>query len=373
MRVHQSGHCYLDLVEKKENRIIAKSRATIWSYTYANVSQSFSTMTGSKLAPGMKILLNASINFHEIYGLSLNVHDVDPNFTIGERERRKQEVMARLEREGLFELNGKLPLPLVPQNIAVISSATAAGWEDFRHQLTSNTQQYMVNAQLFDATMQGNDAPESISRSIEEIAGSSKHFDLVAIIRGGGAQTDLDCFDDYALCKAIAQCSIPVITGIGHERDTTIADLVAHTRMKTPTAVAEFILNGMFNFESNLVRHFERVAHQADRLLRKNHEALDRMLHVLKLGIHKRLHAQDLIIAQLENSLNTAPQKLIQRHHEKLQFLGKMIQSHDPNTILQRGFSITRINGQPVGPEAPKKGDQVETTTKNHSFVSRIE
>src|SRR5690606_24904261 len=233
----------------------------IWSYTYQGIRSRFVNTTGQSLSNGMKILALVNVQFHEIYGLSINIKDIDPNFTIGERAKRKQEIIDQLNREGLVHLNKQFVLPQVPQRLAVISSSTAAGLGDFDNQLKQNPQRYQVHWELFPATMQGNGASESIINSIATIEGklTKKKFDLLVIIRGGGAKTDMDCFDEYDLAKAIANCSLPVVTGIGHERDECVADLVAHTKMKTPTAVAEFILSGFRDFENTLQNKLKQI------------------------------------------------------------------------------------------------------------------
>ncbi len=254
INVNSNGHCYLTLVEKgeTEDRIVAQARATIWSYTFRMLRPFFETTTGQKLTDGIKVLLQVSVEFHELYGYSLNVRNIDPTYTLGDQAKKRREIIQRLTEEGVITMNKELELPLVPQRIAIISSATAAGYEDFIEQLTNNGQGFHFYTVLFPAVMQGNQAEHSIIGALDKIFPYEDFFDLVVIIRGGGSQVDLSCFDNYNMAYHVTQFPLPVLTGIGHEKDDSILDLVAHTRLKTPTAVAEFILDGVAAFEDRV-------------------------------------------------------------------------------------------------------------------------
>ncbi|MDP4206746.1 MAG: exodeoxyribonuclease VII large subunit, partial [Bacteroidota bacterium] len=239
---------------------------------YRMLKPYFESTTGHQLAAGIKVLLNVTVEFHEVYGFSLNVRDIDPTYTLGDLARKRAEIIARLEREGVLTMNKELPMPLIPKNIAVISSPTAAGLGDFMDQLDKNPYKYRFYTRLFPALMQGAGAEASIISALEQIYELEELFDVVVLIRGGGASVDLNCFDSYELAYHITQFPLPVITGIGHEKDDTIVDLVAHTRVKTPTAAAEFILNRMHSFSSSideLGTRFVKVV--------KNRLALERM------------------------------------------------------------------------------------------------
>ena len=254
LKTNRSGHCYLALIEKEENgdAIVAQARATIWSYTYRMLQPYFESTTGQQLTEGLKVLLSVSVEFHELYGFSLNVRDIDPTYSLGDMARRRREIIARLQSDGVAEMNKELELPLVPQKIAIISSPTAAGYQDFVDQLIKNPAGYKFHLKLFPAIMQGNQAESSIIGALEQIFLYEHFFDAVVIIRGGGSQADLSCFDNYNLAYYITQFPLPVITGIGHEKDDSIVDLVAHTRLKTPTAVAEFLISGVAQFDLHL-------------------------------------------------------------------------------------------------------------------------
>ena len=254
LKTNRSGHCYLNLIEKEENgdAIVAQARATIWSYTFRMLQPYFESTTGQQLTEGLKVLLSVSVEFHELYGFSLNIRDIDPTYTLGDMARRRREIIARLQADGVAEMNKELELPLVPQKIAIISSPTAAGYQDFIDQLIKNPAGYKFHLKLFSAIMQGNQAESSIISALEQIYLYEDFFDAVVIIRGGGSQADLGCFDNYNLAYYITQFPLPVITGIGHEKDDSIVDMVAHTRLKTPTAVAEFLISGVAQFELHL-------------------------------------------------------------------------------------------------------------------------
>lgn len=388
MRHNRNGHCYLELVEKEDDRIMAKSRATIWSYTYRNLSAWFEGITGQTLKPGMKILFNAIIQFHEVYGFSLNIRDIDAQYTLGERAVRRQEIIQNLQDDGVFEMNKELNLPAVPQRIAVISSESAAGFGDFMDQLNNNEYGYHFDIQLFNSTMQGDKAESSIINSMHQAFDRIEDFDLLVIIRGGGASTDLDCFDSYELGSHIAQYPIPVITGIGHERDETITDLVAHTKMKTPTAVAEFIIMGGRNFEEQLDEHFNLLANELNQLLIEENHKTDQLINKfqrnvqtilseenLKLNGFKqrlRFNHKALLITnehQLEKYsgiLSKQPPRIIEKEHKKLEHLNRELEIIDPVNILKRGYSITMVDGINLNKVNTLEKEATITTTTDH-------
>lgn len=243
LKVNFKGHCYLELIEKDDisDTIVAKSRATIWSNVYRLIKSYFETSTKQTFESGIKILIKASVEFHEVFGMSLNIIDIDPSYTIGDLTIKKQQTIRQLEEEGVLEMNRELALPTFIQKIAIISSKQAAGYEDFITHLNQNSANIKIYTKLFPSIMQGNDAENSIIQSLDKINSTDDFFDIVVLIRGGGSQIDLSCFDNYWLAYNIAQFPLPVFTGIGHEKDESIADIVANTRFKTPTAVANYI------------------------------------------------------------------------------------------------------------------------------------
>ncbi len=277
MKVNRSGHCYLELVEKEGKKIIARARGIIWSYTYRILQSYFETTTGQSFSHGLKILVQVSVSYHPVYGMSLVIKDIDPAYTIGDMAIQRKEIIERLQKEGVFDMNRELELPLVPQKIAVISAGTAAGYHDFIHQLAGNQAGIRFYTCLFEAYMQGNEAVPSIIHALERIYPFEDFFDAIAIIRGGGATADLSSFDNYELALNIAQFPLPVITGIGHEKDDTVIDMVAHKRLKTPTAVAEFFISGAEQFVDRLKDLELRMVSITRELVQLNNQKLERI------------------------------------------------------------------------------------------------
>ncbi len=341
MKVNRTGHCYLELVEKDEatDDIRARARATIWSYAFRMIRPYFETTTGQPLSEGIKVLVQVAVEYHPAYGMSLNIKDIDPTYTLGDIFRRRKEIIRKLEEAGVLEMNKELPLPLVPQRIAVISSATAAGYQDFTDQLDRNSYGFRFEHTLFEATMQGNEAVATILAALDRIFGMEESFDAVAIIRGGGAQADLGCFDNFELAYAVAQFPLPVVTGIGHEKDDTILDLVAHTRQKTPTAVAEFFIAGVARFserltslERNVVREVrkilderreelediaEQVGTAAGKYLRTSGSRLQKQGQRLRNGVSRYVYDQRQVLDRKKYTLAGTATRIV-RHHLNL-------------------------------------------------------
>lgn len=372
LRINQKGHCYMELVEKENNFIQAKIRANIWSYTYRTVSSQFEHATGSSLKPGIKVLFNLSINFHEVYGLSLTVNDIDPNYTIGERSRLREETIQRLQSEGLVEQNKRLELPIVPQKIAVISSDSAAGFGDFINQLNDNSRGFSFKTELFPALMQGNEAVISIRKALKEIHESQEAFDVVVLIRGGGAQADLDCFDTYELARAIALFPLPVLTGIGHERDNTVADFVAHTSLKTPTATAEFLITGMNRFDDLLHEYIYRVEKVFEGKLNIEQQKLQHLSSQIEQNTNRTLSTFNYELEQKAMTLNHGTERYLDRQKSLLDTLGKQLRLIDPNTIFERGYSITLKNGKSVANQNIEAGDLLETRAFKKHIKSQV-
>jgi len=376
LKQNVKGHCYMELVEKENSFIQAKIRANIWAYTYRTLSQQFSQATGTHLKPGIKVLFNVSINFHEVYGMSLTVNDIDPNFTIGEKSREREETIKKLREEGYLELNKALALPLVPQRIAIISSKTAAGYGDFMDQIQKNAQGYSFKTQLFDAVMQGNETTSSIERALERIKEQHTEFDLIAIIRGGGAQTDLDSFDAYGLAKLIAAAPLPVLTGIGHERDQTIADMVANTSLKTPTAVAEFIINGMDRFYNSIYDMNVRLERGIRDKFARAKDELVYQGHRLERSSSGFIKQADNLLRDKQHMIKFASRAQIEKQRSQLNSLGEKIKLIDPVNIFKRGYSITLKNGRSINQQKVELGDLLVTKnqhTRIESTVTNIE
>ncbi|MGC2063471.1 MAG: exodeoxyribonuclease VII large subunit [Thermodesulfovibrionales bacterium] len=395
-RSNPKGHCYLELVEKRDNTIIAQIKANAWSYTYRSIAPRFEKATGERLRAGMQVLLSVNVTFHEVYGLSLNIRDIDPTYSLGEMARRKRETIERLKKEGLTDLNKSLPLPLVPQRIAVISSSTAAGYGDFINHLATNPNGYRIYHALFQAILQGQEAEASILASLAGIRKKIAGFDAVVIIRGGGSQLDLSCFDSYSLAAEVARFPIPVITGIGHERDDTVIDIVAHTKMKTPTAVAEFLLSGMRDFEDRVVSAQRRLTELARGMLRDEGHRLKIMAQHITYLLTKRFHAEHkrlntvthglkqetgTVINMNRNRLSLNMTRLgsglrgsLQTQQSRLKHLEQAVRHLDPVNVLRRGYSITyHRNRAAKDTEDINKGDVITTRLYNGSIKSTVE
>ena len=374
LRMNQKGHCYLELVEKEEEKVVAKQRSTIWAYTYRNLSPWFETMTGQSLKPGIKILCNVVVQFHELYGLSLNIRDIDANYTLGERAKKRQEVIDQLKEEGVFNMNKMLELPLVPQNIAIISSPSAAGFGDFMHQIQHNSFGYTFHIRLFKAIMQGEEAVASIVNALHRVHHLSDQFDLLVIIRGGGSQIDLDCFDIYELATHVAQFPLPVITGIGHERDETITDLVAHTKMKTPTAVAELLINGMRNFEFNVETIFKSIANRTTQYLQQEGLRLQKFIYQLRSVSHSRIMQQDQKAAALHQGMKHASAQYFREAERKIYLLENSLELLNPQNVLSRGYAIASHKNKMLKDTGKlKKGDIIQIETLDHRITSKFE
>ena len=370
LKVNYSGHCYLELIDKEESgdSIRAKARATIWASVFRMLQPYFETTTHTQLTAGIKVMIKVSAEFHELYGFSLNVTDIEPSFTIGELARQKQEIINRLKSEGVFDMNKALPFPELPRKIAIISSKTAAGLGDFMDQITGNSFGYKFYLKLFPAVMQGDEAEQSVIAAMDRIYAVEDCFDLVVIIRGGGAQSDLHCFNSYWLTSNICQFPLPVLTGIGHEQDETIADLVAHTRLKTPTAVAEFLIDCYRQADEAIHERSLLLSDMVTEKVEREKELLKRMYLLIKPAIKEKLasYSGNLRISGLNlkgsvkhlyiknsGTLNTREKQFKTLVKEfltakKLEIDGfeRMKDYLDPFLILKRGYSVTYHNGK---------------------------
>lgn len=374
LRTNATGHCYLELVEKQGQQIIAKSKATIWANNYSNLSLWFEKMTGSELKSGMKILCNAAVQYHEVFGMSLNIRDIDASFTIGEKAANRQKTINQLDEEGVLTMNKELPLDLVLQNIAIISSPTAAGYGDFLDQLNNNSFGFHYNLKLYEAIMQGNTSAQSITDALLKIYESDSKFNAVVIIRGGGSQIDLDSYDSYEIAAHIAQFPIPIITGVGHERDESVADIVAHEALKTPTAVAEFIINKSASFESDVIENFQTINSLVKQALNSYDQELIHLGSKLTLTSKSMILGKGHIFASLNNQLRQATKHFIHNQHTTLDSIQSSLKNLAPENVLKRGYSITTSNGLLINKNTKlKKGESLITETKDliiHSTVT---
>ena len=360
VRTNATGHCYLEFVQKdpRSNNLIAKARGTIWGNVFRLLKPYFENETGQAFVSGIKVLVKVSVDFHELYGYSLTVTDIDPSYTLGDMARRRREILKQLEEEGVLTLNKELPLPPLVQRIAVISSATAAGYDDFCNQLQHNADGFAFNSRLFPAVMQGEKVEESIINALDTINAEDGHWDAVVIIRGGGATSDLSGFDTYLLAANCAQFPLPIITGIGHERDDTVIDSVAHTRVKTPTAAAEFLINHLRVTADRLEEFSNAVAYYANRRIELEHNRLERLAtglpSIVNMGCFRERHT----LASLQQRLNATIGNYFTREQHRLDLLSQQIRSSSPEHLLKRGYSITLKDGKAVtDPAQTQAGD----------------
>lgn len=355
LKVNYSGHCYLELIEKGASDGVpkAQARAVIWRSHYPRIASYFESTTGQRLEAGMQLLVKATVSYHELYGFSLQISDIDASYTLGEMERKRQETIARLKAEGVWEMNQTLPLPLVVQRIAILSSSKAAGYQDFYQELSQSP--YRFHTDLFESVMQGEAAESSLISALGEVAERIDDYDVVVIIRGGGSTSDLNCFNSYRLCSHIAQFPLPVLTGIGHDKDQSVADLVAHTALKTPTAVAGWLVDRMQQIEGWL-DGAALTLHDASLNLTRNHLLrLERNEEEIK-NLSRRLI--DLQRSRLEQYALRLPEecgRLLRREGERIRHLESLTESHSPSRILRLGFSVTRLAGRAIrtAEEAP--------------------
>lgn len=375
MHENVSGHCYLDLIEKADDTdvLVAKQKATIWAFTYRMLKPYFESETGATLRAGMKVLLLCEVEFHEVYGVSLNVRDIDPAFTVGEMAVRRAEIIRRLTDDGIVDMNKQQPLAPVPQRVAVISSATAAGYGDFCDQLRNNVFGYTFYTKLFPATMQGAQTEQSVVAALDKICDFIDNFDVVVIIRGGGATSDLVAFDNYNLALHCAQFPLPIISGIGHQRDESVVDLVAHTRVKTPTAAAEFLVARINDFEKNIDEMAQNVAFSAREVV--HDELLRLQQRIARLGVVQRVCVRhDAALQHLTMRLRNAAKMAISSEEKRMALVEKSIKYADPATLLQRGFTLTTKHGKivkSVCDVAP--GDIVTTHLADGAFTAMVQ
>ena len=398
VRLNTSGHCYLEFVEKhaQSGQLIARMRASVWAKTFYILKPFFERETGQPFASGLKVLVKVTVGYHELYGFSLNVLDIDPAYTVGDMLRRRMEIIRRLKEEGVFSLNKEIPFPLLPQRLALITSPTAAGYEDFVNQLTGNKAGYTFYLKLFPAIMQGEKTEPSVIAALEHIFRHIDHFDLVVILRGGGATAELSSFDSYLLATNCAQFPLPVVTGIGHERDDTILDLVAHTRLKTPTAVAEFLISCMDTLAAELNElqqqvqtcPAERILREMNRLqlaggrlpslasglLGQSRSQLQTLGAALPLSVSALLNKHANFLLSLQTSMKQSLHSKIAAENHSMNLAEQFISMSSPDYILKKGYSLSLKNGKIVKHAADiAPGDILCTRFADGEIISRVQ
>jgi exodeoxyribonuclease VII large subunit len=367
------GHYYMELIQKDEHSAtpIAKAPARCWASKWMMIRPYFERTTGQQLHAGMKVLLKVYAQFHEAYGFAWIVTDIDPTYTLGDMARKRQEIIRQLKEEGVFDLQKELSLPLFCQRIAVISSETAAGYGDFCNQLADNPYGFQFEAQLFPAIMQGEGVEQSIINALERIYDTD--YDAVVIIRGGGATSDMSGFDTLALAENVANFPLPIITGIGHDRDESILDMVSHTRVKTPTAAAAFLIDHLKEVLDVIEASQERITSLALQKLSTLHsqfsivqETIPRLFSIVKTRQEAKLDAfYQRLLTALDHRLTS------ERH--RMELMEEKVKALDPTLLLKRGYSITLFNGRAVrDPQMLKEGDEIETRIEKGVIISKV-
>lgn len=351
VKVNSSGHCYLELIDKGANDGAngvpkAQARGVIWRSHYARVVGLFEAESGQRLTRGIKILVKVTLNYHELYGLSLQITDIDPSYTLGDMEHRKQEAIAQLQNDGVWDMNREQPLPPLVQRIAVISSSKAAGWQDFRNELFKYG--YTFIAVLHEAVMQGEGAEQSIISALEEVASVQEQYDAVVIIRGGGSTSDLNCFNSYRLASHVAQFPLPVLTGIGHDKDVSVADMVAHTMLKTPTAVAVWLNDRMATLEVALDNTAIELHNLCTIATHRSSLQLERHTAELQMTAQQILTTLGYSLENIATHLRESTLATIDRESQRLTLLAQIAESRSPKQILKMGFAIARVAGKAI-------------------------
>lgn len=388
------GHCYMQLIQfdvedglrgvSAEKKLVAQASAKCWKSQWTMIRPHFERVTGQQLHAGLKVLMKVYAQFHENYGFSWIVTDIDPAYTMGDIARKRQEIIRTLKEEGVFDLNKELPLPLFAQRIAVVSSAQAAGYGDFVNQLNSNEYGFRFHTQLFPAVMQGDQVESSVIAALDSINQHLDSFDCVVIIRGGGAVADLSGFDTLLLAENVANFPLPVITGIGHERDESILDMVSHTRVKTPTAAAAFlishlkeVLDALNDAQGRLAQCVQQKLSVYSLRLSALQEAIPRLFPVIKARqearvdalthrlcarINEKIQENRSLLATSGQRLPMIADRLLLQENHRLEILAEKVRSHDPRLLLKRGYSITLKDGKAVKNAAQlRPGDEIET------------
>jgi len=353
IKARSGGHCYMELSQSDQAGLTAKASAIIWSSKYRFIAPYFESVTGTPLQEGMTILAEVQVNYSQLYGMSLIINDVDPEYTLGLKELERQRTIERLTREGLMDLQKELALPLLPYRLAVISAEDAAGYRDFMRHLHENPYGFRVETELFPALMQGADCPRSIIDALDAVAEGGKEYDAVLILRGGGAKLDLACFDDYELSAVIAQYPLPVLTAIGHDQDHHVCDMVAHEYLKTPTALADFILE-MYEDEDARLSSFQTR---------------------MRMAFTGRLGVMDASLAQLRTRIRSAVAMKISAMESSVEMLRTRIEAADPRKVLERGFALAvDADGVVIKGAAGKAGgDKISVLFADGRLDCRIE
>ena len=353
VKARSGGHCYMELSQSDANGLVAKANAIIWASKYRFIAPYFESVTGSPLSEGMSVLVEVQVNYSQLYGFSLIINDIDPEYSLGVKELERQRTIERLAREGLMELQKGLSLPLLPYRLAVISAEDAAGYRDFMRHLHENPYGFQVDTELYPALMQGADCPESIITAMDAVLDSGKEYDAVLVLRGGGSKLDLACFDDYGLAAVIAQFPLPVLTAIGHDQDFHVCDMVAHEYVKTPTALADFILS-MYEDEDARLSSFQTR---------------------MRLAFGSRITSMEAILEVLGRRIKGGFAMKISAMEAAVALLQTRISASDPRKVIERGYALALDAGGRVmkGVSGSKAGDKVSMLFADGTLKCEVE
>lgn len=350
MKLHSAGHCYLELTgsDTPGGRITARARATIWSSKFRSLNTFFTASTGIPIRQGISILCKATVEYHELYGLSLNISDIDPSYTAGDMALRRESIIRRLTADGVISMNGELSLAPYPRKIAVLSSSKAAGYQDFINHLLNNPYGYVFVPELFEAVLQGEATERSVTEALNMISDEAERFDAVVIIRGGGSTTDLSWFDSYEIAYHVTQCPLPVLTGIGHDKDQSVTDMVAWRALKTPTAVAGFLVDRTLDCENRIVEMAGSLTSAVTDILSAAGEHLS--------SLRNRIAATAGLIVRVKrerldyhfDTLQRSASRVLRSAGEVTDRLEKSLRHLDPAGVMRRGFTLTSRNGKIV-------------------------
>ncbi|NLD62924.1 MAG: exodeoxyribonuclease VII large subunit [Bacteroidales bacterium] len=376
MKVHTAGHCYLELTgtETPGGKVTARARATIWASKFRSLNTYFNASTGIPLRAGITILFRATVEYHELYGLSLNITDIDPAYTAGDMALRREAIIRRLTAEGVLSMNSGLPLTPYPRNLAVVSSSKAAGYQDFINHLVNNPYGYAFRITLFEAVMQGETTRASVTEALDSISEMISEFDVVVIIRGGGSTIDLSWFDSYEIAYHVTQFPLPVLTGIGHEKDQSVTDMVAWKALKTPTAVAGFIVERTMECENNIIGMAESLVSAVEGAMEAAEERLSSIQNRITATARLMVRLKEEKLSNHAGRLARASANVLNRAKEATDRMEDALRHLNPAGVLRRGFTLTSRNGTIIQSASElKQGDTIKTYFAEGTAESMVE
>lgn len=369
-----TGHCYPDLVEKKDGKIVAELRGNIWKSNFEMINEKFRKVLNEELRDDMTVVVQATITFHSVYGLALNILDIDPEYTLGELAKQRIEAIKKLTEEGLFDANKQRVLPQLPKTIAIISVSSSKGYQDFMNVIENNPWKYQFHCKLFPAILQGERAVTTIKDQLKRIREHKKLFDAVAIIRGGGGEIGLSCYDNYSLAKEIAAFPLPILTGIGHSTNETVSELVSFKSFITPTKIAEFLLQEFHNFSLPLKENFLKITTAVNLLFERQQTQISRVSSSFGFLSERILERDRNRLNNFKRIITSGTKLLLKQETSKLKNIETTVELLSPRNILKRGYSITRKDGKVVkDTEILAEGDLIETEFFLGKASGRIE